>query len=69
MKNLKFDSLLKLLVVILVIGGFIITAIVVYDSLSRAARVDPALVESYRPHLDTNLIKKAAQALQEKGRN
>lgn len=69
MKKLKVENLLKILVVILAIGGLVMATKLVYDNLSRATRVNPALVESYRPHLDTNLIQKAAETLQEKGKD
>jgi len=62
-KSIKTESLIKIAVVILVIGGWGFSGKVIYDSLSYAARIDPALVESHRPRLNTNLVRQADEIL------
>lgn len=53
----------KILILLLVAGLIVLSAKNIYDSLSRAGRVNEELVEPYRPHLDVELVKKAAEIL------
>jgi enoyl reductase-like protein len=66
MKKLKTEVLVKFLVVFLVLAGFLISGKMIYDNLLRATKINLSLVETYRPHLDVSLVKKAAGVLQEK---
>jgi hypothetical protein len=66
MKKIKAQVLVKFLITVLVVLGFLVSARVIYDNLSRSLRINPALVESYRPHLDLSLVQKAAEFLREK---
>jgi hypothetical protein len=66
MKQVKMQSLAKLLVVVLLIGGAGISAKIIYANYTKAMKVNPVLVESYRPHLNTALVKKAAESIKAK---
>jgi len=66
MKKLKTQALFKFLVIFVILAGFLISGKIIYDNLLRATKINLSLVETYRPHLDVGLVKKAAGVLQEK---
>ena len=63
MRKINPKRAIKIFILILVVGLLVFSAKNIYDSLSRAGRVSEELVESYRPYLNVELIKKAAETL------
>lgn len=66
MKKPKTLTSVKLLVVLLIFGSFLLSAKIIYDQCRKASVVNPLLVEYYQPRLETDLVKKAAEALKKK---
>lgn len=63
MRKINLKGLIKILIFVLMVGLLAFSAKSIYGYLSRAGRVKQELVEAHRPHLDVNLIKKAAEIL------
>ncbi|MBN1262890.1 MAG: hypothetical protein JW991_00875 [Candidatus Pacebacteria bacterium] len=63
MKGIKAANLIKLLLILVLLGGFVFSGKNIYDRLSQAFRVNPVLVEANRPYLDVDSVKRAARAL------
>lgn len=63
MKKLKLRKIARISLLVLLTGLLIFSAISMIGYLSRAQKVNEALVESYRPSLNVELIKKAAKIL------
>lgn len=66
MKKLKQKLVIKIMILILGGGLLAFTALDLYRYLVRAETVDEKFVQFYRPQLNTELIKKAAEILEGK---
>jgi hypothetical protein len=65
----KSGLFIKLFVVFVVSASFILSARIIYKNLLRALKINPELVELYRPRIDKNLVRQAADALRKKSAN
>ena len=63
MKKVRTQVLVKFFVVSTILIGFGLSAKIIYDRMTQAMTINSSLVEFYSPHLDTNLVKKAANYL------
>lgn len=63
MKKIKIETLAKILILLLVFFSFAFSALTIRRQLNQAAQISPETVESYRFHLNTNLVRQAAQAI------
>jgi len=65
MKKIKNEILVKAFVAMVILAGFGLAGKMIYESFSRVMKINPAMVDSYRPYLNVGLVKKAAQSLGE----
>lgn len=63
MRAISPKRLVKILLLVLAAGLLIFSAKDIYDSLLRVARVNEELVSAYRPSLDVESIRQAAEIL------
>jgi len=63
MKKIKPKLVIKIVILILAGGLLAFTILDLYRYLVRAEKVSEEFVQFYRPQLNTDLIKKAAQIL------
>ena len=62
-REINLTIVIKFAIAILMVGSLTLSLKNVFDCLTRSQTVHPEMVESFRPSLNVNLIKKAAALL------
>ena len=66
MKKLNTRTMIRLVVIAFVVATLVFSAKNIFNYYQRSGSVDPTLVEFYRPNLNINLVRQAAEYLQNK---